>query len=106
MNSTFETKGKRLLVLGGTSAKDIVAQAKRMGVYTIVADLEDINASKEIADEGVVMSTTDTGSLVTLIKEKHIDGVFCGPSEFNIQQVMKVCHAAGLPKCFLWNWLW
>ncbi len=93
----FKTEGKRLLVLGGTSAKDIVAQAKRMGVYTIVADLEDINASKKISDEGVIVSTTDTNALVELIKEKHIDGVFCGPSEFNIQQVMKVCQAAGLP---------
>lgn len=93
----FETKGKKLLVLGGTSGKDIVAQAKRMGVYTIVADLEDMNAAKSIADEGVVISTTDTEALVKLIRDKHIDGVFSGPSEFNIQQVMKVCQAAGLP---------
>lgn len=96
MNS-FETKGKRLLVLGGTSSKDIVAQAKRMGVYTIVADLEEMNAAKRIADEGVVISTTDTDALVKLIREKHIDGVFSGPSEFNIQQVMKVTKATGLP---------
>ena len=94
---TFETKGKKLLVLGGTSAKDIVSQAKRMGVYTIVADLEETNASKKIADEGVIISTTDTDALVALIREKHIDGVFSGPSEFNIQQVMKVTAAAGLP---------
>ena len=96
-SNTFETKGKRLLVLGGTSGKDIVAQAQRMGVYTIVADLDEMNAAKKIADEGVVISTTDTDALVALIKEKHIDGVFSGPSEFNIQQVMKVCEAAGLP---------
>ena len=94
---TFDAKGKKLLVLGGTSGKDIVAQAKRMGVYTIVADLEDMNAAKSISDEGVIISTTDTEALVKLIKEKHIDGVFSGPSEFNIQQVMKVCKAADLP---------
>lgn len=95
--NSFETRGKKLLVLGGTSGKDIVAQAKRMGVYTIVADLEQMNAAKSIADEGVVISTTDTEALVNLICEKHIDGVFSGPSEFNIQQVMKVCKAAELP---------
>ncbi len=94
---TFETKGKKLLVLGGTSGRDIVAQAKRMGIYTIVADLEQMNAAKSIADEGVIISTTDTDALVELIREKHINGVFSGPSEFNIQQVMKVCKAAGLP---------
>lgn len=96
-SGSFETKGKKLLVLGGTSGKDIVAQAKRMGVYTIVADLEEMNAAKSIADESVIISTTDTEALVALIKEKHVDGVFSGPSEFNIQQVMKVCAAAGLP---------
>lgn len=95
--NTFETNGKRLLVLGGTSSKDIVAQAKRMGVYTIVADLDEINEAKRIADEGIIISTTDTDNLVEFIKEKHIDGVFAGPSEFNIQQVMKVCKTAGLP---------
>ena len=93
----FDVSNKRLLVLGGTSAKDIVLQAKRLGVYTIVADLDETNVSKKISDEAVLISTTDTDALVKLIKEKRIDGVFSGPSEFNIQQVMKVCHAAGLP---------
>ena len=103
--NSFDTKGKRLLVLGGTSGKDIVSQAQRMGVYTIVADLEEMNASKRIADEGVVISTTDTEALVALIKEKHIDGVFSGPSEFNIQQVLKVSKAAGLP-CYVTKEQW
>lgn len=93
----FITEGKRLLVLGGTSAKDIVTQAHRMGVYTIVADLDETNASKKISDEAVLISTTDTDALVNLIKKKRINGVFSGPSEFNIQQVMKVCNVAGLP---------
>lgn len=103
--NSFDTQGKRLLVLGGTSGKDIVSQAQRMGVYTIVADLEEMNASKRIADEGVVISTTDTEALVALIKEKHIDGVFSGPSEFNIQQVLKVSKAAGLP-CYITREQW
>lgn len=85
------------MVLGGTSAKDIVTQAHRMGVYTIVADLDETNASKKISDEAVLISTTDTDALVNLIKKKRINGVFSGPSEFNIQQVMKVCNVAGLP---------
>lgn len=27
----------------------------------------------------------------------NVDGVFCGPSEFNLQNALKVCKAAGLP---------
>ncbi len=95
--TNFEVRGKRLLVLGGTSAKDIVLQAKRMGIYTIVADFNETNAAKQVADESVRISTADTDALVKFIKETNIDGVFSGPSEFNIQQVMKVCEAAGLP---------
>ena len=37
----FMTAGKKLLILGGSSGTEIVEQAKRMGVYTIVADIED-----------------------------------------------------------------
>lgn len=95
--NAFKTEGKRLLILGGSSAKDIVVQAKRMGVYTIVADWDETNKSKEIADESVIVSTTDIDALVALIKEKNINGVFTGPSEFNLQQVMHVCEASGLP---------
>ena len=93
----FVTEGKRLLVLGGTSAKDIVLQAQKMGVYTIVADFNETNAAKQVADEKVLISTSDTNALVDFVRRNRIDGVFSGPSEFNIQQVMKVCHAAGLP---------
>jgi len=96
-DNTFKTEGKRLLILGGSSAKDIVVQAKRMGVYTIVADWDETNKSKEIADESVIVSTTDIDALVALIREKSIDGVFTGPSEFNLQQVMRVCDYPSMP---------
>ena len=93
----FEAKGKKLLVLGGTSAKDIVLQAKRMGVYTIVADFNETNSAKQVADKSLQISTADIDALVQVVKDYRIDGVFSGPSEFNIQQVMKVCEKAGLP---------
>lgn len=96
-NTNYDVRGKRLLVLGGTSSKDIVLQAKRMGIYTIVADYNKTNAAKQIADESIHISTADTEALVKFVKEANIDGVFSGPSEFNIQQVMKVCEATGLP---------
>lgn len=93
----FITQGKKLLILGGTSGIEIVKQAKRMGVYTIVADIEDTDPAKELADEAVHLSTTDFLGIKQLIKEKSIEGVFCGPSEFNLQNVMKVCEDNELP---------
>lgn len=90
-------KGKKLLILGGTSGVDIVRQAQRMGVYCIVADIEKTDAGKEAAEEAVFLSTVDFDSLAQLVKEKGIDGIFCGPSEFNLQNVLHLSEITGLP---------
>ena len=94
----MELKAKRLLVLGGTSASyDLVVNARAMGIYVIVTDNNDTGVSKEIADETARVSTADIDALVALAKEKKVDGVFCGPSEFNLRNVIRVCEKAGLP---------
>lgn len=91
-------KGKRLLVLGGTTASlDVVKIAKQMGIYTIVTDDCPDRVAKKIADESAMVSTADLEGLLALIKEKNVDGVFCGPSEFNIRNVIRVTKMAGLP---------
>ncbi|MBQ7038211.1 MAG: ATP-grasp domain-containing protein [Clostridia bacterium] len=103
----MQLNGKRLLVLGGTSASlDIVKNARQMGVYTIATDDQPYGVAKEAADEAAFVSTTDFDGLSALIKEKHIDGVFCGPSEFNIRNLLILCEREGLP-CYtntaIWN---
>ena len=101
-----EIKGKRLLVLGGTSASyDLVRNAKEMGIYTVVTDDCPNRVSKEIADDKAMVSTTDIDGLLTLIHDKNIDGVFCGPSEFNLRNVIKICELAGLP-CYTSMEVW
>lgn len=98
--------GKRLIVLGGTSASfDLVRNAKEMGIYTIVTDPNETGVSKEIADETAKVSTADIDGLVKLAKEKSADGIFCGPSEFNLRNVIKACAAAGLP-CYTTMDVW
>ena len=94
----MDLKGKKLLVLGGTTASlDLVRNAKEMGVYTIVTDDCPNRVAKDIADEKALISTTDIVALCKLIKEKDIDGVFCGPSEFNLKNVIEICEKSGLP---------
>ena len=102
-----EVMGKRLLILGGTFASyDLVKNAKKMGIFTIVTDDGEKRVAKEIADDTAMVSTTDMDGLLALIKEKKVDGVFCGPSEFNLRNVIRVCELAGLP-CYttmeIWN---
>lgn len=90
-------EGKKLLILGGTSGLDIVKQAKKMGIYCIVADIEETNPAKEAADEAFFLSTTDFDGLEKLVREKKIDGVLCGPSEFNLQNTLHLSELTGLP---------
>ena len=62
-------KGKRLLILGGTSASfDLVRNAKAMGIYTVVTDDCPDRVSKKIADDTAMVSTTDMEGLSALIK--------------------------------------
>ena len=90
--------GKRLLILGGTQASyDLVKTAREMGVYTIVTDDHEAGAAKAIAHETAAVSTADIEGLTALCREKKVDGVFCGPSEFNLQNVIRVCEKAGYP---------
>ena len=102
----MEFKGKKLLILGGTSASyDLVINAKAMGIYTIVTDNNETGVSKEIADETAKVSTADIDALVELAKEKNVDGIFCGPSEFNLRNVIRACEQAGLP-CYTTTEVW
>lgn len=98
---------KKLIILGGTSASyDLVRNAKEMGIYTIVTDPNDTGVSKDIADETAKVNTADIDGIVALAKEKNADGIFCGPSEFNLRNVIASCEKAGLP-CYttmdVWN---
>lgn len=93
-----EFEGKTLLVLGGGYASyPIVKIAKNEGAYVIVADYFETGIAKEIADEALLISTTDMEALSKIVKEKQVDGVFCGPSEFNIVNVMTLCEMNSLP---------
>lgn len=97
---TENLKNKKLLILGGTSATfDVVEQAVDMGLYVIVTDdkPKNVGSAKSIANEVIQISTTDYKGLVAYIDKNNVDGVFCGPSEFNIQNCLTVAEMAGLP---------
>ena len=103
----MSVRGKKMLVLGGTTASlDLVKNAKEMGVYTVVASADaPVDAVSSVSDECVSVSTVDFEMLEKIIKEKHIDGVFCGPSEFNIRNLLVLCERMGLP-CYTTTDVW
>ena len=93
-------RGKRLLILGGMRFScEIVRTARAMGIYTLVADYNSIEASpaKQIADEAVDLSVTEVDAVVSYIKAHNIDGVFVGFNDMLLPYYAEICEKAGLP---------
>lgn len=89
---------KKILILGSDyGTLDIVREAKKMGLYVYAMDLMENSPTKLEADESYNISTTDIDKIINLIKEKNIDGILAGASEFNITQVRKVCKKLNMP---------
>lgn len=93
--------GKRLLLFPGSAVMvKVVDIAKKMGLYTIVIDYYadwDKAPAKRVADEAYDISFNDIDLLEQFCKEKHIDGVFSGFSEFSIMAAAKLCKRIGKP---------
>ena len=107
-NEYSELRGKRLLILGGTHASlDAVRTAQGMGIHVTVTDEAPTEArvAKQIADATAQISTDDIEALSAFVLKEKIDGVFCGPSEFNIKNTVRLCASASLP-CYATEELW
>ena len=96
-----ELKGKKLLVLGGTSGEvPIVERAKEFGIYTIVADYHtdySYSPAKLVADEAWDVSWADVDTLEAMCREHNVDGVTAGFSEFRVENTIKLCDRLGFP---------
>ena len=93
-------KGKKLLFLGGSAIMaDPVIQAKKMGIYTIVTDLHDMEKApaKRVADEYWDISLMDDEKLVPLIKERKIDGILTGFTDAFLLPYQHLCELTELP---------
>ena len=89
---------KKLLVLGGTlSTLDVVKTAKKMGIHVTITDNLNDGVAKKYADTVIKYSTNDYIGIQDYIKKNHIDGVFTGASEFNINNMIKICEENHLP---------
>lgn len=95
-----ELKGKKLLILGGTSLTcDVVEKAREMGIYTIVTDWNepDVSVAKKVADEYKMVSITDIDALVELVKKENIDGVYTQYTDSYLPYCQQVCEKLNYP---------
>lgn len=94
----MDLTGKRLLVLGGASVHcKVVEAAKRLGVYTIVADYLIDSPAKRIADESLLISILDVDAIVDWCEKNPVDGVinYCNDPAQKAHQ--EICERLGLP---------
>ena len=94
-------KGKKLLVLGATANEiPLVRRAQSYGIYVIVTDYNldhRLSPAKEVADEYWDISWADIDALEKLCKEKGVNGITAGFSEFRVDNLIKLTERLGLP---------
>lgn len=89
---------EKILVLGSDYGTiEIVKEAKRQGLYVIVADYKETTPTKELADEKWLVSTPDIDKLEQLCITNKISAIITGASDFNINNSRKLCKRLGLP---------
>lgn len=89
---------QKLLILGSDYGTiDIARQAKDRGIYVIATDLMETSPTKEVANESWMISTTDLDKLEQLCRERDVDAIITGASDFNIEKSRELCKRLGLP---------
>ena len=88
----------KLLILGSDFVTiSVVKEAKKLGIYVIVADLMQNSPTKEEADEAWLISTTDIDLLEQKCKEEEVTAIMFGASDFNIENARVLCRRLNLP---------
>ena len=100
-NDMERFKGKKLLVIGGIKYEcDIVEHAKKMGIYTIVADYDVDSPAKKIADKAVLIDALDVKALTDFCRKEKVDGVVSGFVDILLPGWKQLCENLNLP-CYL-----
>lgn len=94
----MELKGKRLLILGGANVHcKVVEAAKKLGIYTIVADYLPDSPAKRMADESLLISILDVEAIVDWCKKNPVDGVINYANDPAQKAHQQICARLGLP---------
>ncbi len=71
--------------------------AKKMGVYTLLADRDPASPAKRFVDKAFDISTDNIDALEKICLEEGVNGVFTGFEDFNIHVACELCNRLGLP---------
>lgn len=88
-------ENKTLLFLDGSAlAIPAIKRAKKFGIRTIVANYysADKAPAKLVADEAVEINFMDIDKMVSMMKEKHVDGIFQGWTDSHLSIYAELCE--------------
>ena len=89
---------KKLLILGGIAlSREIIEQARRMGIHVDVTDYLANSPAKPFADNSFMVSATDVDAVVKLIEDEKVDGILTGYVDLLLPYYVGICEKAGLP---------
>ncbi len=92
---------KKILILGATNIiSEIVKEAKKMGLYTIVVDYNKEAPAKKLADESWLIDVFDIDKIAEKIKENPVDGIITGYTDSIIPAYYEICKRTGKP-CYI-----
>lgn len=96
----IDLKGKRILFLEGENMLiPVLEKAKKYGVYSIIVNTYDTdkNPAKLVADKHFEVNFRDIPSMLKIIEEEKVDGLFTAFTDANIDAYCTLAEAAKLP---------
>ena len=91
---------KKLMIMGaGVYQVPLIKKAREMGIYTIVVSIPGKYPGFELADEICYEDTVNYERILTLAREKKIDGIVTTGTDVAVITIGKVCdelHLSGL----------
>lgn len=82
---------KKVIILGASFLQvPIIQTAKKLGFYTIVADMNPNAEGFEFADKKYVVSTIDTEALVEVVKVEKPDGIVTAATDMPMRAISNI----------------
>ncbi|EAR01112.1 carbamoyl-phosphate-synthetase [Maribacter sp. HTCC2170] len=89
---------KKLIILGGNPETGVLVDtAESMGVYTIVIDPNPNAPAKKSASETYDIDGFDIDKIVSIAKERKVDGVLVGVADILVKSYWEICEKLDFP---------
>jgi biotin carboxylase len=82
---------------GNAETVPLVLKAKELGYHVILSDDNPNSVSKQYADEAYNINGLDVEGIVSLSKEKNVNGILVGVADILVDAYGNVCEKLGFP---------